>query len=122
MVFKKNKKGMMNQLVAIGMGIVTLAIVVGIGLTVLTQLGGGVAVCTAASCGAAGVYNISTNVCSNGTSSSCATPAGTAYTAINYANTQLGSTGLLSWLPAIIALLIGVFFLMYFMGRQKKDR
>lgn len=41
---------------------------------------------------------------------------GTANTSIQYGMTQLGSTGLLSWLPAIIALLIGVFFLAYFAG------
>jgi predicted anti-sigma-YlaC factor YlaD len=41
---------------------------------------------------------------------------GTANTSIQYGMTQLGSTGLLSWLPAVIALLIGVFFLAYFAG------
>lgn len=45
---------------------------------------------------------------------------GSANTSIQYAMTQLGSTGLLSWLPAVIALLIGVFFLFYFMGGKKK--
>jgi len=84
----KSKKGMVNQLVAIGFGIITLAIVVGIGLTVLDKLG-------------------------NATGTA-------ANTSIQYAMTQIGSTGLLSWLPAIIALLIGVFFLMYFMGGKKK--
>ena len=44
---------------------------------------------------------------------------GTANTSVQYAVTQLGSSGLLGWLPAVIALLIGVFFLMYFMGRKK---
>jgi hypothetical protein len=41
---------------------------------------------------------------------------GTANTSIQYGMTQIGSTGLLSWLPAIIALIIGVFFLAYFAG------
>lgn len=45
---------------------------------------------------------------------------GTANTSIQYGMTQLGSTGLLSWLPAVIALLVGVFFLAYFAGRQSK--
>ena len=79
---------MVNQLVAIGFGIITLAIVVGIGLTVLNKLGDAT--------------------------------GGTANTSIQYAMTQIGSTGLLSWLPAIIALLVGIFFLMYFMGGKKK--
>lgn len=43
---------------------------------------------------------------------------GTANTSIQYGMTQIGSTGLLSWLPAVIALLIGVFFLSYFAGKQ----
>lgn len=42
---------------------------------------------------------------------------GDANTSITYGMTQLGSSGLLSWLPAIIALLIGVFFLSYFSGK-----
>ena len=83
----KSKKGMVQQLTAIGFGIIGLAVLVGIGLTVLSKLGDSV--------------------------------GGTANTSIQYAMTQLGSTGLLGWLPAVIALLIGVFFLMYFMGKNK---
>jgi predicted anti-sigma-YlaC factor YlaD len=45
---------------------------------------------------------------------------GSANTSIQYGITQLGSTGLLSWLPAIIALIVGVFFLAYFMGGKRK--
>jgi predicted anti-sigma-YlaC factor YlaD len=44
---------------------------------------------------------------------------GAANTSIQYGMTQLGSTGLLSWLPAVIALVIGVFFLAYFAGKNK---
>jgi hypothetical protein len=44
---------------------------------------------------------------------------GTANTSIQYGMTQIGSTGLLSWLPAVIALLIGVFFLSYFAGKKE---
>jgi len=39
-----------------------------------------------------------------------------ASSALNYGMTQLGSGGLLGWAPAIIAIVIGVFFLSYFMG------
>ena len=45
---------------------------------------------------------------------------GSANTSIQYGITQLGSSGLLSWLPAIIALVIGLFFLASFMGRKKE--
>jgi hypothetical protein len=44
--------------------------------------------------------------------------AGAANASIQYGMTQIGSTGLLSWLPAIIALLVGVFFLAYFAGKS----
>ena len=43
---------------------------------------------------------------------------GAANTSIQYGITQLGSSGLLGWLPAVIALLIGVFFLSYFAGKK----
>ena len=42
--------------------------------------------------------------------------------AMNYGMTQLGSTGLLGWIGAIIAIVIGVFFLQYFMGSQGKKK
>ena len=44
---------------------------------------------------------------------------GTSNTSIQYGITQIGSTGLLSWLPAIIALMVGVFFLAYFAGKKE---
>jgi hypothetical protein len=36
--------------------------------------------------------------------------------ALQYGISQLGADGLLGWTPAIIAIVIGVFFLSYFMG------
>lgn len=39
--------------------------------------------------------------------------------ALQYGITQLGSSGLLGWTPAIIAIVIGVFFLQYFSGGKK---
>jgi len=47
---------------------------------------------------------------------------GEANTAITYGITQLGSTGMLGWLGAIIAIVIGVFFLQYFVGGKGKGR
>lgn len=61
-------------------------------------------------------WNTTTQTCLNVTGGDPTTGIGTAYTSLAYGNTQLGSTGLLSWLPAVIALLVGVFFLMYFAG------
>jgi hypothetical protein len=47
--------------------------------------------------------------------------AGPTNDALQYGITQLGSTGLLSWLGAIIAIVIGVFFLQYFMGKKGRS-
>ena len=84
----KDKKGNMQVLVGVAYGIIAIAVIAGIGLVVLNNLGNAV--------------------------------GGSANTSIQYAMTQLGSSGLLAWLPAIIALVIGVFFLTYFMGGRKK--
>lgn len=40
--------------------------------------------------------------------------------ALNYGMQQLGEGGLLGWAPAIIAIVIGVFFLSYFIGGSGK--
>ena len=87
MLMKSKKRGNVTMLTGIALGIVTLVVVVGIGIVVLSNLGNSV--------------------------------GGAANTSIAYGITQLGSTGLLSWLPAVIALLIGVFFLSYFAGKDK---
>ena len=42
--------------------------------------------------------------------------------AMNYGIAQLGQNGLLGWTPAIIAIVIGVFFLSYFMGKGGSGR
>jgi len=34
-------------------------------------------------------------------------------------STQLGSSGLAGWIPAVIAVAIGALFLSYFMGRKR---
>jgi len=43
---------------------------------------------------------------------------GTANTTVSYLNTQLGSTGLAGWTPAIIALSVGMLFLGVFIARS----
>jgi len=44
-------------------------------------------------------------------------------TTLQYGITQLGSAGLLGWTPAIIAIVIGVFFLSYFgIGGSSKGK
>lgn len=78
----------MDVLQGIGYGIVGLAILVVVGLVVISKLGNAV--------------------------------GGDANTTATYLATQLGSSGLSGWVPAIIAVAIGALFLSYFMGRKRK--
>jgi len=44
---------------------------------------------------------------------------GTANDTAFYIATQLGSSGLAGWIPAIIAVAVGALFLSYFMGKKR---
>ena len=74
---------MFDNLTSLGYGIVTFAIVIGVGTVVLTKFGDAV--------------------------------GGTANTTVAYLNTELGTTGLAGWTPAIIALSVGMLFLGVFL-------
>ncbi len=111
---------MFNALMGLGWGIVGFAIIIGIGTTVLSRFGGAV--------GCEGTYgysvwNATQEKCQAGTNSSNVTdPSGSAYTNINYLNTQLGTTGLAGWAPAIIAFSVGMLFLGGFLIRKGSQR
>ena len=109
----KNRKGMIDQMQVIGTGIIALVIIIAIGALVITKVGNSVAVCAADY-----TYNDTQVKCVNATNEDPTDPANAPWVALNYGNTQIGTTGLLSWLPAIIALLVGVWFLSYFAGRN----
>jgi hypothetical protein len=110
---------MMNALISLGLGIIVFALIAGIGVVILYNFGGAQAGCKATTCGSAGVWNRTTNVCSNATDSSCGTPTGTAFTnnttLIGYLNTNL-----ITWVPAVIALGIGLLFIGSLMGGKTK--
>ena len=74
-----------DNLTALGYGIVTFAIVIGVGTVVLQKFGNTVTEANAT---------------------------------VQYLSTQLGSSGLAGWTPAIIALVIGMLFLGAFMARK----
>lgn len=78
---------MFDNLSKLGLGLVTFAVILGVGTVVLEKFG-------------------------NST-------GGTANTTVQYLNTQLGTTGLAGWSPAIIALSVGLLFLGAFMLRGK---
>jgi len=78
---------MMDVLQGIAYGIVGFAVLVVVGIVVVTKLGDAT--------------------------------GGSANTTATYIVTQLGSGGLVGWLPAVIAVAIGALFLSYFMGKRR---
>ena len=105
---------MVQFLVGLGYGLVAFGVLVGVGLTVLANLGSTVAVCDSGFS-----YNLTRDLCviTNG-SADTATPAGSAYGSISSTMGYLGTGtgGLVNWLPVIIAMVIGGFALSYFVG------
>jgi len=109
---------MFNNLIGLGIGVIGFALIVGVGTIVLQEFGGSVAVCDS-TLGFA--WNRTTNTCTNTTAS--ATPTGTSWTNINYMNTQLGTSGLAGWTPAIIAFSVGMMFfggILVYMGKGRQ--
>ena len=106
---------MMDVLQGIGYGIVALAILVVVGIVVLSKLAD-----TTATCATDYTYDATVRQCLNATGEDATDPAGSAWTNSEYLSTQLGSTGLSGWVPAIIAVAVGALFLSYFMGRKRR--
>jgi len=79
---------MFDNLSSLGFGLVTFAIIIGVGTVVLTKFGDSV--------------------------------GGTANTTVAYLNTQLGTSGLAGWTPAIIALSVGMLFLGVFLTKRTR--
>jgi len=109
---------MFDQLTALGWGVVTFAITIGVGTVVLTRFGNAVA-----SCGSGYTFNATANTCYNasGLPANTSTPTG-GWTTTNYLNTQLGTTGLAGWAPAIIAFAVGMLFLGTFIIGKGRSR
>ena len=105
---------MMDVLQGIGYGIVAFAILVVVGLVVLQRLGDAVA-----QCGTGFTFNTTAQYCQNSTGGGDVDPANSAWVSGDYLATQLGSSGLSGWIPAIIAVAIGALFLSYFMGKRR---
>ena len=105
---------MMDVLQGIGYGIVAFAIIVVVGLVVLTKLGDATATCATDY-----TYNASLQKCVNATGGDATDPTNSAWTTSGYIGTQLGSAGLSGWIPAIIAVAVGALFLSYFMGKRR---
>lgn len=108
---------MIDVLVGLGIGIIAFAIVVGVGTVVLHRFGGAVAECNSGF-----TWNNTVDLCTNNTNSSeTATPGG-AWTSVNYLNTELGTSGLSGWTPAIVAFTVGMVFIGALLIRKGRSR
>jgi len=119
---------MFNNLQVLGIGIIGFAIIVGVGVVVLQKFSEGVA-----GCGTGYTYNenasgyeFTVNRCCADDTADCgtvgtnSTPASSGATTTSYLNTQMGTTGLAGWTPAIVALSVGLLFLGAFMLKRRK--
>jgi hypothetical protein len=108
----KNKKGMVQALTGLAFGVVAFILIVTIGLVVLGKFSVSVVECPTGFTQTEG-----TTLCANATASIQA--SNSAYNSTIYGVSQLGSSGLLGWLPAVIALAVGLLFLIAFMGKNR---
>jgi len=113
---------MFNNLQGLGLGIITFAIIIGVGAVILLNFTGAVATCPAGYNTGLGGWNTTLAACMNDTGSitNTSTDYGAASTNVAYLNTQLGTSGLAGWTPAIIAITVGMLFLGIFLTRGKK--
>lgn len=104
---------MFDKLSALGYGLVTFAVIIGVGTILLTKFGDSVATCATDY-----TYNASEHYCESDSNASLYTdPTNAGWTSTNYLNTQLGTTGLAGWAPAIIAFTVGMLFLGVFIAK-----
>jgi len=108
---------MFNALTALGWGVVTFAITIGVGTIVLTKFGDAVATCATDY-----TYNATQAKCVNATNGDPTDPTNGGWVNTNYLSTQLGTTGLAGWTPAIIAFAVGMLFLGGFLINRGKGR
>jgi len=64
--------------------------------------------------------NLTTLECLNSTGGDSQTPTGEGYTSVVYLQGNLGQSGLAGWVPAIIAFMVGMLFLAYFLSGNKR--
>jgi len=107
---------MIQILTGLALGIVIFAVTVGVGIVVLTKFGDGIAECSSGF-----EYNVTTRGCQNATNySDTATTVTPGFSTIN---TLLGDTNgvgaLVTWVGAIIALVVGLVFIGMLMGKKK---
>ena len=132
---------MFNQLTALGFGLISFAIVLGVGVVVLGKFTASIAGCqTGWTYESNGTATFATGTCCNSSNSgssaganavpgqgayNCAgvnsSPTSTGAANVYYLTGSSGLTGLATWTPAIIALAVGILFLGAFMMRKGKN-
>jgi len=102
---------MFGDLINLGYGIIVFAVIIGVGSIILYNFSGAV--------GCGGLFpnwNSTSNLCyETGNATNTTATSGTSATNTDYLLTQLGTTGLAGWTPAIIAISVGLLFLGAFM-------
>jgi hypothetical protein len=107
---------MFNNLTALGWGVVTFAITIGVGVAVLGKFKSAVA-----SCATTHTYNTTDGYCYNSTGGDQQSASSGAQS-VHYLEGQMGTSGLAGWTPAIIAFAVGMLFLGAFIIGKGKDR
>jgi len=109
---------MIQILTGLAIGIVIFAVSIGVGLVVLTKFGD-----ANAECATDYTYNATSRSCENATGGEAGDPtdpANTVWTTIETLNGSTNGLGaLVTWVGAIIALLIGVAFIGLLMGKKQ---
>ena len=106
---------MMNALIALGMGIVIFALIVGVGVVILTNFGNAVAQCATAY-----TFNTTQQKCVNATNGNPTAPTNSAFSSTSTMQGYLTSN-LITWIPAIIALGVGLLFIGSLMGKKQQS-
>ena len=117
---------MFDNLQALGLGLITFAITIGVGTVILFEFGAGLATCPAdLNASAPYTYNKSIDACQADWvhNTTRADPISQGWITTDYMSGQLGTSGLAGWTPAIIALAVGLLFLgALFVGFGGKKR
>jgi len=108
---------MFDKLSTLGYGLVTFAIIIGVGVIVLQKFTASVG------CATSYTFNESATMgggaeCYETANASNTASYNTAGTNVQYLTTQLGTSGLAGWTPAIIALSVGMLFLGVFLNKK----
>ena len=122
MKLKNNKRGIMDQLVGLAVGVVVLTVVAVLGITMLANISGSLGCSGVVGLnGEATTYNQTTGLCHNVTTAAVTYSATLGGRSGHYAEGYLGSStgGLLTYLPVIIPAVVIISILGLLFGLWK---